>query len=49
MTRTDILLRTWEVSNDVKSWFVPVRKALEHVDVDQAVWKPEGVACFNSI
>ena len=49
MTRKEVLLKIWEVSNDVESWFVPIRKALENVDAEQAAWKPEGMAGFNSI
>ncbi len=49
MNRKEILLKTWEVSNEVESWFVPIRKALENVNADQAAWKPEGVSDFNSI
>lgn len=49
MNRKEILLKTWDVSNEVESWFVPIRKAIENVNADQAVWKPEGVSDFNSI
>ncbi|WP_158861299.1 DinB family protein [Lunatibacter salilacus] len=49
MTRKEVLLKSWEISNDMENWFVPIRKALENVDAKQAVWKPEGIADFNSI
>lgn len=49
MTRKDVLLKAWEVSNDIESWFVPIRKAIENVNAEQAAWKPEGVSGFNSI
>lgn len=49
MTRKDVLLRTWQISNEQESWFAPVRKALENVNANQALWKPAGVEGFNSI
>lgn len=49
MTRKDVLLKTWHIANERESWFAPVRKALESVNANQALWKPAGVEGFNSI
>lgn len=49
MTRKDVLFRTWQIANEQESWFAPVRKALENVNANQALWKPAGVEGFNSI
>jgi uncharacterized damage-inducible protein DinB len=49
MNRKDVLIQAWQIANEKESWFAPVRKALENVDVAQASWKPEGIEGFNSI
>ncbi|WP_339313045.1 DinB family protein [Paenibacillus sp. FSL M7-0896] len=45
---SDVLIENWDYVMDVEDWQPPLSAALEGVNNEQAVWKPEGAA-GNSI
>lgn len=44
----EVLLRNWDYAMEEEDWSPPLKTALDGVDVEQALWKPQGAAA-NSI